>query len=172
MSGAAATQARRFLVVANQTLGGGRLLDRIHELAAAGPCHFYVLVPATPIDQYRWPPPLAVPTTAGGGILAEPPISEAAQDRVAWARAQARLGEELARLRQAGVEADGEVGDPDPLRAIRDVLARRQFDEILLATLPPGVSRWLRMDLPHRVRRSVEVPVTHVVSEARPEDLS
>lgn len=167
MTGQAATQGRRYLVVANQTLGGEQLLAEIQKRTAAGPSRFYVLVPATPIDQYRWPPPLGVPATAGGGIFAEPPPAEAADDRQAQAHAQARLGEELNRLRKAGAEADGEVGDPDPLRAIRDVLGRERFDEIILATLPPGVSRWLGMDLPHRVQRSVDLPVTHVVSEAR-----
>ena len=167
MTGQAATQGRRYLVVANQTLGGEQLLAEIQKCTAAGPSRFYVLVPATPIDQYRWPPPLTVPTTAGGGILTEPPIREAAEDRLAQAQAQARLGEELTRLRKAGAEADGEVGDPDPVHAIRDVLDRKQFDEIILATLPPGVSRWLGMDLPHRVQRSVDLPVTHVISDAR-----
>ena len=163
----AATTPRHYLLVANQTLGGDELLQEIHRRLAAGPCRFYVLVPATPIDQYRWPPPLTVGTTAGGGILAEPPIREAAEDRLAQGQAQARLGEELTRLRQAGAEADGEVGDPDPLQAVRDVLDRERFDEVILATLPPGVSRWLRMDLPHRIQRSVNLPVTHVVTEAR-----
>jgi hypothetical protein len=167
VTGPAATPVRRYLLVANQTLGGEELLRQIRERLAAGPCRFYVLVPATPIDQYRWPPPLTVPTTAGGGILAEPPIQEAAEDRRDQAQAQARLGEELIRLRQAGAEADGEVGDPDPLQAIHDVLDRERFDEIILATLPPGVSRWLRMDLPHRLQRSVDLPITHVVTEAR-----
>jgi hypothetical protein len=167
VSGAAATRPRRYLVVANQTLGGEQLLAEIQRRLGAGPASFYVLVPATPIDQYRWPPPLAVSTTMGGGIFTEPPPAETAQDRQAAAHAQARLGEELTRLRQAGAEAGGEVGDPDPLEAIRDVLKREQFDEIILATLPPGVSRWLRMDLPHRVQRSVDLPLTHVVSQAR-----
>jgi hypothetical protein len=169
MTGSAATPVRRYLLVANQTLGGEQLLDKIHECLAAGPCRFYVVVPATPIDQYRWPPPVTIPTTAGGGVFAESPIREAGKDGQAQARAQARLGEELTRLRQAGAKADGEVGDADPLQAIRDVLEREQFDEIILATLPPGVSRWLRMDLPHRLQRSVDLPVTHVVSEARRE---
>jgi hypothetical protein len=142
-------------------------LKGIHERLAAVPCRFYVVVPATAIDQYRWPLPLGVPAAAGGGIFTEPPPAEAADDRQAQAHAQARLGEELTRLRKAGAEADGEVGDPDPLQAIRDVLGREHFDEIILATLPPGVSRWLRMDLPHRAQRSVDLPVTHVVSEAR-----
>jgi hypothetical protein len=167
VSAHAATPGRRYLVVANQTLGGEQLLAEIQKRLAAGPSRFYVLVPATPIDQYRWPPPLGVPATAGGGIFTEPPPAEAADDRQAQAHAQARLGEELTRLRKAGAEADGEVGDPDPLRAIRDVLGRERFDEIILAALPPGVSRWLGMDLPHRVQRSVDLPVTHVVSETR-----
>jgi fructoselysine-6-phosphate deglycase len=53
----------------------------------------------------------------------------------------------------------------DPSRPLAERVER--FDEIILATLPPGVSRWLGMDLPHRVQRSVDLPVTHVVSEAR-----
>jgi nucleotide-binding universal stress UspA family protein len=164
---------RRYLVVANQTLGGRQLLDKIHEYTAAGPCRFHVLVPATPIQQYRWPPPLAVPPTAGGGVFAEPPpVPEAAGDTHARARAHARLREELARLRALGVDADGEVGDPEPLEAIREILTRERFDEIILATLPPGISRWLRMDLPHRVARSTNLPVTHVVSQAAQDRVS
>ena len=167
------TPARRYLVVANQTLGGRQLLDKIHEYTAAGPCQFHVLVPATPIQQYRWPPPLAVPTAAGGGVFAESaPVPEAAGDPHARTRAQARLREELARLRELGVDADGEVGDPDPLEAIREILTRERFDEIILATLPPGISRWLRMDLPHRVARAANVPVTHVVSQAAQDRVS
>jgi GABA permease len=45
---------------------------------------------------------------------------------------------ELQRLHEAGAEADGEVGDPDPLKAIGNALARAQFDEIILSTLPRG----------------------------------
>jgi nucleotide-binding universal stress UspA family protein len=164
MTAPEARPVRRYLVVANQTLGGRQLLDKIGEYAEAGPCRFYVLVPATPMQQYRWPPPLAVPATAGGGVFTES-APEAADDVEAQARAQARLGEELTRLRQLGVEADGEVGDPDPVVAVRELLGRERFDEIILATLPPGISRWLRMDLPYRVARTAEVPVTHVVSQ-------
>ena len=138
---------------------------------AAGPCHFHVLVPATPVDQYR----SASVVPSGPTGFATPVGWETGgdeEDRKARTRAQVRLGEELDRLRKEGAEADGEVGSADPLQAIREVLNREQFDEILLATLPVGVSRWLRRDLPHRVARSVDVPVTHVVSEAGPPGLT
>jgi cell pole-organizing protein PopZ len=133
---------RRFLVVANQTLGGRHLIERIRQGMAAGPARFYVVVPATPVqDHLTW--------TEGE----------------AQAIAQERLDAALARFREVGAEADGEVGDPRPLEAIRDALLKESFDEIILSTLPPGLSRWLNLDLPHRVEKSFELPVTHVVSE-------
>jgi hypothetical protein len=61
---------------------------------------------------------------------------------------------------EAGAEVDGEIGDPDPLVAIREVLQGQQFDEILLSTLPVGLSRWLGLDLPSRARRLGTGPVT------------
>lgn len=133
----------RYLVVANQTLHSERLAAKIRECLAAGPCAFHVLVPAThPRHQMVW--------TEGG-------------DR---AIAHRRLEEALVRLGELGAEADGEVGDERPVDAIGDVLRRHQFDEILLVTFPPGVSRWLGQDLPHRVQRAFGVPVTHLVASA------
>jgi hypothetical protein len=71
----------------------------------------------------------------------------------------------MARLREQGLEPTGEVGDTVPYLAIMDVLRERAFDEIIISTLPVGVSRWLRMDLPHRVAKAVDIPVTHVVAD-------
>lgn len=133
---------RRYLVVANQTLGGSHLIDKVRETLAHGPCTFHVLVPATP--------PGHLATWTEGEALAV---------------AQERLDNALTRFKELGAEATGEVGDPDPLQAIADALRERPFDEIILSTLPPGGSRWLRQDLPHRVERSFSVPVTHVVAE-------
>jgi hypothetical protein len=133
---------RRYLVVANQTLGGSHLIDKVRETIAAGPCTFHVLVPATAPGHFA--------TWTEGEALAV---------------AQERLDTALTRFKELGAEAAGEVGDPDPLQAIADALRERPFDEIILSTLPPGASRWLRQDLPHRVERSFSVPVTHVVAE-------
>ena len=66
---------------------------------------------------------------------------------------------------------DGEVGDGDPLLAIADALADRAVDEIILSTLPPGLSRWLALDLPSKVRARFDIPVTHVIGEAEPVSL-
>ena len=60
-------------------------------------------------------------------------------------------------------EVTGEVGDPRPLQAIEDTMAREPFDEIVLSTLPPKLSRWLKLDLIHRVESTYEVPVHHVI---------
>jgi cobalamin biosynthesis protein CbiD len=79
--------------------------------------------------------------------------------------AHQRLNEALDRFRAVGAEVEGQVGEVDPLGAMTDVLRSHDFDEIILATLPAGVSKWLRTDLPSRVARAFELPVTHVIVE-------
>ena len=134
---------RRYLVVANRTLLGPHLLERIAECKAADQCSFHLLVPASPPDDsFVW--------THGQ----------------AHAHAEERLQEALALLRERGVEATGQVGDADPVNAVRDVLNDGgQFDEVILSTLPSGPSRWLRQDVPHRLERVVGIPVTHVEAD-------
>jgi len=81
----------------------------------------------------------------------------------ARAVAARRLAEALARLSVLGLDVDGAVGDADPFLAIGDVLRRGGFAEIILSTLPPGVSRWLGQDLPNRVERAFGLPVHHII---------
>jgi hypothetical protein len=71
----------------------------------------------------------------------------------------------LERLRAAGLEAGGAVGDPDPLTAVAENYDPQSFDEIVICTLPTGSSKWLQLDLPHRVERATDARVTHVVAE-------
>ena len=130
---------RRYLVVANQTLGGGHLLALLRELAEE-PSTFHVVVPATPPVDHTW------------------------TDVQAIVIARTRLETALERFRAVGIEATGEVGDARPLQAIDDALARDSFDAIVLSTLPPRLSKWLRLDLVHRVQTSFGLPVHHVVS--------
>src|ERR1700730_10618796 len=140
---------RHYLIVANQTRGGQDLMDAIHERMAAGPCQFYVLVPATdPSDFF--------------GAFLDAYSGEVDDRGDALVHAQQRLERQLAMLRDAGAQADGEVGSPDPLKAIGAVVHKERFDEIILSTLPAGISRWLHMDLHHRVAHHFDLPVTHV----------
>jgi hypothetical protein len=133
---------RRYLVVANQTLGGEHLIERIRGCMAEGPSRFHVVVPATPRGELlTW--------TEGRST----------------AIAQGRLDDALARFRELGADADGAVGDKNPVLAIEDALRHTAFDEIILSTLPPGISRWLKLDLPSRVAGRFSIPVTHVVSQ-------
>jgi len=134
---------RRYLVISNQTLSSEALIETVRSCLATGPCHFHVVVPAThATDHMTW--------TEG-------------HDR---AVAQQRLDAALERFAELGADADGEVGDARPLDAIRDArLSHPDFDELILVTLPPGISRWLRQDLLHRVRRSVDLPLTHLIAE-------
>jgi hypothetical protein len=136
---------RRYLVVANRTVGGAHLVAKVRERLAAGPSQFHVLVPAShPVRDLTW--------TEGG-------------DRAA---AEERLEEALAGFRELGADVTGEVGDAQPLEAIGDVLRRERFDEIILSTLPPGISRWLGQDLPRRVDKQFKLPVHHVVAVEEP----
>jgi hypothetical protein len=134
---------RRYLVVANRTLLGAHLLERITGCRDAGECSFHLVVPASP-----------------------PEDSLVFTEGLSRAHAQERLDEALAVLRERGVEAIGEVGDRDPVNAVLDVLnTGREVDEVILSTLPAGPSRWLHQDVPHRLSRAVELPITHVTPD-------
>jgi hypothetical protein len=77
-----------------------------------------------------------------------------------------RLNRAVTRLRDAGLTIDGYVGAPDPLVAVAEAWDPRRFDEVIVATLPTGTSRWLTIDLPRRVERLTGARVTHVVAGA------
>lgn len=135
---------RRYLIVANQTLLGDLLLGRIRQCLASGPCQFHLVVPATHVP--------------GRAVWTE------GHDR---AVAVGRLEEALERFRALGVVVEGEVGDLRPIDAIRDVMLHAgPFDEVILSTLPPGLSKWLHQDLPHRIQRTFELPVSMVMARA------
>jgi hypothetical protein len=87
------------------------------------------------------------------------------------AEARKRLDDALMRMREAGLEnLEGRVGDPDPVVAVMDMWDPMKFDEIIVSTLPTGSSRWLGLDLPHRLEKLTSVPVRHVVSHPPPEE--
>ncbi len=75
-----------------------------------------------------------------------------------------RLERAVDRLERDGITVEGIVGHPDPLVAIEEVWDPRRFDEVIVATLPTDVSRWLALDLPRRVERFTGALVTHVVA--------
>jgi len=105
---------RRYLVVANLTLGGDQLLEKLRERMEAGPCHFHVLVPATPVAELE--PHLVSQDPTKGGL-------KVSAEELGWAAARQRLHQELLRLRRLGAEVDGEVGEADPVAAIKEVMA-------------------------------------------------
>jgi hypothetical protein len=154
-----------YLVIANQTLGGAELREEIRKRLEKEPSSFYVLVPGTRAHDYP-----AISTQTGGGGGPVPLLTRAtgpgpATDAEATAHARGRLGQLLRDLTAMGAEADGALGPADPLKAVGDVLAARSFDELILSTLPQPLSRWLGMDLPHRLQRRFGLPVTTVVSK-------
>jgi GABA permease len=153
---------RRYLVVANQTLLNLELRKELHKRIEAGPSSFYVLVPNTSAAHYHVVP-------AAGGFVPMPSVvadyGGPASDEEATAQARQRLNQTLADLAAMKVQADGDLGSSQPLEAIEKALVDRQFDEIVVATLPRRFSRWLRADLPHKAERRFGLPVTTVTTK-------
>ena len=129
----------KLLVIANRTINSDEICDAIINRAAAGPVQVMLVAPAS----------------SGSGSRQERRASTAQ-----------RLDRALGRLSEAGIPAEGVVGDPDPMVAVQDAWDPRRFDEVIVATLPTGVSRWLAADLPHRIERFTGARVTHIVAAA------
>ena len=136
------------LVVANETLGGRPLLAKIKELAAAAEIRVVVCVPRTNPRQ--------------GNIIYDEAVFDAAQVRIDLARKI---------LREEGIDAIGEVGDPDPYTATMDAIAEHHPDEIVISTYPAASSGWLRRDLIERISEATHLPVDHVVVDLDQEGL-
>ncbi len=138
----------RYLVVANLTLGGAALQQVVKERISRGEARFHVLVPATPSPD-GWH------------------SHDEESDAVA---ASHRLKQALEVIRGLGAtEVTGDIGPGHPVDVIGDTLranSKDSFDEIILSTLPAGPSKWLAMDLPSRVARAHDLPLTHVEADA------
>ncbi len=126
------------LVVANQTVAGGELVDRLKELADAGPRRFIIVVPQD----------------SGDGRSAR--------------AARERLSQLLASLEDAGIVAAGMIGDPDPYTAAMNAVQFFHISEIVISTLPEGTSQWMADKLVDRVQKAANVPVEHVESSPTP----
>lgn len=139
---------REVLVIANRTLGGEKLLDTIRARATAGETRFRLVVPQT--------------KPAAGLVIYDEAVRESAHVRVDLA---------MSLLASEGIEAAGEVGDPDPFMAAMDAIAARRPDEVIISTHPATQSGWLRRDLIERIERASGLPVEHIVIDIAQEGL-
>jgi hypothetical protein len=137
----------RILVVANETVGGGELLKEIRRRAEAVDEQVLVVCPALNSPLKHW-------------------VSDEDQARVA---AQQRLDASLVAMREAGIEARGEIGDSDPLLAIEDAIRTFAPDELIISTHPEGRSNWLERGIVEATRDRFAIPVTHVVVDLEAE---
>jgi len=156
---------RRYLVVANRTLGGAELEEELRKRIGAGPSSIYVIVPNTTAAHYYSTP------VAGGHVpmpTMDRTIDGPRSDKEATAQARHRLDELVAGLTATDVEVEGHLGSAHPRNAIEAALADHDFDEVIVSTLPRRVSEWLQADLPHRIERRYGVPVTTIVT-AKPQ---
>jgi GABA permease len=147
----------RYLVVANQTLDSDELVALVRERTVEGPAEFWLVVPATPVKDLATNA-MPIPMPVMGGISALPAPPEEARRR-----AQVNLDAAVTKLTAAGGKVNGAVADPDPVRAVAEAVRGREFDEIIVFTLPPRLSRWLHHDLPTRLQHEFDLPVTDVV---------
>jgi hypothetical protein len=138
---------RRILVVANETVGGERLRDEIHRRSEGYDEQVLVVTPALNSPLRHW----------------------ASDEDNARVEAQKRLDASLARLRDGGVDARGEVGDAEPLQAMEDALRLFGADEIIISTHPEGRSHWLEKGIVETARERFAVPITHVVVDLEAE---
>lgn len=141
-----AQETAKVLVVANRTAASDELLAALRERAASGDVAFTLLVPATP-----------------HGIAWAGDMHSGAE------QAERQMRGAVDRFRDAGLEVEGRVGDPDAYAALQDVIYHAgPYDEVIVSTLPTHLSKWLKLDLPNRVRRHTGLPTTHVLaSEAK-----
>ena len=137
----------RVLVVANETVGGRALQERIREAVAGRNAEVFVVTPALNSPLRHW-------------------VSD---EDGARAAAQRRLDASLATLDAEGIAARGNVGDAEPLVAIEDALRTFGGDEIIISTHPAGRSNWLEQGLVEAARDRFPVPVTHVVVDLEAE---
>jgi hypothetical protein len=131
---AARVGAQNILVIANETVLGEPLLERIREKARAGQTSFLIISPQSDPEQGSHP------------------------------EAERRLRQVLTQLRAEGIEAHGQVAHPDPFTAAMHAVRDERIDAILVSTFPEQRgSSWLRRDLVGRLTSEAKVPVEHVV---------
>ena len=131
---------KRILVVANETVAGKPLIDAVKRRGEGGEVRVHVV---SPQNQPKH-----------GYVVYDEHVREAAQNR---------LEITLALLHEEGIQADGEVMDPDPYSAVMDALGEEDYDEIIVSTHPETRSGWLRQGLVDRLKRATRRPVEHVV---------
>jgi hypothetical protein len=136
------------LVMANETIGGEKLLDAIRERHGEGEASFHVVVPNT--------------RPRHGNVIYDDVVRDSAQVRVDLA---------LSFMRDEGIRGTGEVGDSDPYNAAMDAIALHGIDEMIISTLPAQSSGWLRRDLIEKLEQDTGKPVRHVVVDLAAEGL-
>ena len=131
---------KRILVVANETVAGKPLIDAVKRRAEGQEIHVHVICPQNQPKH--------------GYVIYDDHVRDATENRLQMT---------LALLREEGIDASGELMDPDPYAAIMDALGQEDYDEIIVSTHPETRSGWLRQGLVDRVERAARRPVEHVV---------
>jgi hypothetical protein len=139
------SEPAKVLIVAHQTAATRGLLDAVRERAQRSPARFHLVVPRQPHGMHKVVDPQDVGVDEAQQVLdrALPMLSAA-----------------------AGHDVTGGIGDPEPLMAIQDAVNLGDYDEMIISTLPLGISRWLKLDLVSKAR-GLGLPVTHVEAPSK-----
>jgi len=141
-------EAKRVLVLANETVTADELIAELHKIDDDGDAEYFVCVPANPVDTHQ--------AERKGAVFLWEATVEAAQKRLNFT---------LETLQAQGLTADGALGDYRPLRALAEAVESFHPDQIVISTLPAAHSVWLRHDVVDRAREAHQIPVTHVESD-------
>jgi hypothetical protein len=136
---------KTILVVANETLAGAKLLEVVKERSEHYGKDETRVVVCVPRNKPKH-----------GNIIYDDFVFDAAKVRIDLAR---RF------LRDQGISAIGDIGDPDPYTATIDAIAEHHPDEVIVSTYPATISGWLRRDLIERIEQASGVSVQHVVQD-------
>jgi hypothetical protein len=131
---ASETGQQNVLVIANETVLGKQLLDKVRERAQRGDASFLIISPQSDPSEGSHPD------------------------------AERRLRRAVADLRAEGIDAHGQVAHPDPFSAAMEAMQEERIDEIIVSTFGPEKSGWLRRDLVERLRSETNLPVEHVMA--------
>ena len=148
---------RHVLVVANQTLADEKLLDVVQSLVAHEPCTVELVVPVTPLTDQE------------ASLRHSEHLTKTAGESGAVTLAMHRLNTCIGKLAELGIDAQGDTGDPSPMKAVAACMAAHPADVIVVSTLPRRYSRWLSNRVPDRLRRKYGVTVLHVETESKAE---
>jgi hypothetical protein len=135
----------RYLIVTHQTARSPELQRKVADLIAEdSSAEFAILVPESATHDLSWE-----------------------GEHIDVARQQAEAAQEVLTNNTGAKVVRTTAGVADPLKAIEaELKGHKDYDKLVICTLPVGRSRWLRRDIIHNAQKRFGLPVIHVIASA------